>query len=158
MIIRRAESRDIPELLRLLRQVLEVHAALRPDLFRSGSTKYTADELEAILRDESRPVYAAVGEGGALAGYAFCQLQEQPSAGHLRPFRRLYLDDLCVDESARRQHVGRQLFDYVKKEASRLGCYEITLHVWQGNAAAEAFYEKMGMQIKMCELELVLPD
>ena len=51
MLIRRAVSADIPSLHRLLRQVLEVHHAGRPDLFRGGVTKYTDEELAVLLQD-----------------------------------------------------------------------------------------------------------
>lgn len=43
--IRKAEPRDIPRILELLLQVLEVHAAGRPDLFKSGTTKYSPRSL-----------------------------------------------------------------------------------------------------------------
>ena len=42
----------------------------------------------------------------------------------------------------------RGLFEYVKGEAKRLGCYEVTLNVWAGNTSAEKFYEKMGLKPK----------
>ena len=51
MIIRKAEKKDIPDLMRLLSQVLEIHAAIRPDIFVAGTTKYTKEELEAVLID-----------------------------------------------------------------------------------------------------------
>ena len=46
--IRKAEIRDIPRISELLSQVLEVHAAGRPDLFKSGTTKYDETELAEI--------------------------------------------------------------------------------------------------------------
>ena len=60
------------------------------------------------------------------------------------PFTALFIDDLCVDAKTRGQHIGELLFEYVKEEAKRLGCYEVTLNVWAGNTSAEKFYEKMG--------------
>lgn len=41
MLIRRAEEKDIPKVIELLNQVLELHAVIRPDIFISGTTKYT---------------------------------------------------------------------------------------------------------------------
>ena len=41
MTIRRATAADIPQIDELLRQVLEVHHAGRPDLFKGGVKKYT---------------------------------------------------------------------------------------------------------------------
>ena len=43
MNIRRATDKDIADVLRLLSQVLEVHAAIRPDIFVSGTTKYSEE-------------------------------------------------------------------------------------------------------------------
>ena len=45
MTIRRARETDIPKVLKLLSQVLELHAAIRPDIFIPGTTKYTREEL-----------------------------------------------------------------------------------------------------------------
>ena len=155
MLIRRAKDTDCGDVLRLLSQVLEIHAALRPDIFISGTTKYTEAELKEIFRDEKRPVYAAFTDEGKLLGYAFCELKEPAKANNLVPSRSLYLDDLCVDESARHMHVGEALFEHVRKEAVRLGCHDVHLNVWEGNDA-RAFYEKMGMKVRKTTMELVL--
>ena len=60
MIIRKAEEKDIPRILELLGQVLQIHADIRPDIFIPNTTKYTAGELTELLKDEERPIYAAV--------------------------------------------------------------------------------------------------
>ena len=52
MTIRRATAADIPQIDELLRQVLEVHHAGRPDLFKGGVKKYTDEELKAILTND----------------------------------------------------------------------------------------------------------
>lgn len=41
MKIRKAEKKDIPRILALLGQVLQIHAEIRPDIFIPGTTKYT---------------------------------------------------------------------------------------------------------------------
>ena len=46
MFIRKAEEKDIPRILELLGQVLQIHADIRPDIFIPGTTKYTTDELK----------------------------------------------------------------------------------------------------------------
>ena len=156
MLIRRAENKDIPGVLGLLSQVLELHAAIRPDIFIPGTTKYTDEELQAMVRDDANPIYIAVDEQDVCEGYAFCQLREQPFSNNMVPFRSLFIDDLCVDEKTRGQHVGERLFDYVKEEAKRLGCYEVQLNVWEGNTAAAKFYEKMGMKTMERRMEYIL--
>ena len=51
---------------------------------------------------------------------------------------------------------GRAFSPFVKEEAKRLGCYEVQLNVWEGNTAAEKFYEKMGMKTKERRMEYIL--
>lgn len=156
MKIRRAEDKDISRILELLVQVCNVHAKLRPDLFIMNGTKYTEEDLKEIIRDEKRPIYIAVDDEDQLIGYCFCEYKEPASSKCIKPFSQIYIDDLCVDESARGMHVGRQLFEYTKHEAKKMGCYEITLNVWEGNDSARAFYEKMGMKPKETMMEIIL--
>lgn len=154
--IRRAENKDIDRMNELLTQVLEIHASIRPDIFISGTTKYTNEELEQMLLDDKKPIYAAVDENDTLVGYAFCVIKEQPFSNNMIPFQSLFIDDLCVDTSLRGAHIGQKLFEHVKDEARRLGCYEVSLNVWEGNDSARHFYEKMGMKPKETQMEFIL--
>ena len=156
MLIRRAAEKDIPKVLDLLSQVLEIHAKARPDIFISGTTKYTPEELRAIFADDSRPVFVAADEEDSVIGYAFCVKEEQKATNNTVPFRSVYIDDLCVDSAARGMHVGERLYEHLKAEARKDGCYEVTLNVWEGNDGARAFYEKMGMRVKKTMMEDIL--
>ena len=156
MTIRRATEKDIPLLIILLEQVLNIHADIRPDIFIAGTTKYTNAELSEMIKDDSKPIYVAADEKDVCMGYAFCQLKNQPFSNNMVPFTSLFIDDLCVDAATRGQHVGEKLFEHVKSEAKRLGCYEVTLNVWAGNTSAEKFYEKMGLKTKERQMEYIL--
>ena len=156
MTIRKAQEKDISRIIELLGQVLQIHAEIRPDIFIPDTTKYTEQELAALLKDEKKPIYVAVNEEDVCMGYAFCQMKEQPFSNNMVQFQSLFIDYLCVDRFARGQHIGESLFDYVKQEAKRMGCYEVTLNVWAGNTSAEKFYEKMGMKTKERQLEYIL--
>lgn len=156
MTIRYALEKDIDKIISLLSQVLELHAAIRPDIFVHGTTKYTEAELRDIIDDKNTPVYVAVDEDDVVKGYAFCIIKEQPFSTNMVPFKSIYIDDLCVDKSSRGQHIGNMLFEHVKAEAKRLGCYEITLNVWEGNDNARSFYDKMGMKVKETQMEYII--
>jgi len=155
-VIRRALEKDIPKINDLLGQVLELHASIRPDIFIPGTTKYRDDELAEMILDDQKPIYVAVDDDDEVLGYAFCALQEQPFSNNMIPFTSMFIDDLCVDEKARGMKIGQQLFAFVKEEAKRLGCYEVTLNVWEGNDSARHFYEKMGMRVKETMMEFIL--
>ena len=49
MTIRRASENDIPRLIELLEQVLQIHADIRPDIFIPGTTKYTNNEFTIYI-------------------------------------------------------------------------------------------------------------
>ena len=69
-MIRRAVEKDIPKIIDLLRQVCLVHHMGRPDIFKVG-TKYSAEELKLILKDEYRPILVSVDENDNVQGYCF---------------------------------------------------------------------------------------
>ena len=121
MVIRFAESRDIPGMIELLKQVGEVHHQIRPDLFRSGAQKFNEADLEALLQDTNRPIFVAV-EGETVLGHCFCELKITEASTVLMDSRSFYIHDLCVDEACRGRHVGRALYDYVCTRARELGC------------------------------------
>lgn len=153
--VRRAEARDIPALMRLLVQVNMVHHNGRPDLFKGPTTKYTKEELAAILSDDATPVFVCVDENDTVLGHGFCVLQH--FGGQLmEEVDTLYIDDICVDEAARGQHVGAALYRHIVDYARSLGCYNVTLNVWSCNPGAMAFYERMGMKAYKVGMETIL--
>ena len=144
--LRKACPRDIKRIIELLHQVNMVHHVIRPDLFKPYTTKYNEQELLAILDDDSKPIF--VYDDGEVKGYAFCQLSEVKDNLLLQDNKTLYIDDICVDEQARGQHVGKALYEYVRDYAQSIGCHNITLNVWEGNGPALSFYKNMGMRYR----------
>ena len=155
MTIRFPAKEDIPGLIRLLRQVGQVHNEIRPDIFRAGAQKYDEAALSALLRDPNRPVFAAM-EGDAMLGYAFGVFQEVKQDGALADRKNLYIDDLCVDEGVRGKGVAKALYDAVLAWAREQGCDAVTLNVWCGNDRAMAFYEKCGLKPQKVVMETIL--
>jgi ribosomal protein S18 acetylase RimI-like enzyme len=132
-----------------------VHHNGRPDLFKGPTTKYTADELAAILADDETPVFVGVDESGRVLGHGFCVLQH--SGGRLMAEHdTLYIDDICVDESARGLGAGRAVYDHIVEYARQRGCYNVTLNVWTCNPGAMRFYEKLGMKPYRVGMETIL--
>lgn len=154
-MIRRATSADKPRLEDLLSQVLEVHHNARPDLFKSGTRKYTSEELEAIISDDERPIFVAESDGEVL-GYAFCVFQMYVNNNILTDVKTLYVDDLCVDEKARGRGIGRELYNFAVGYAKETGCYNLTLNVWADNTSALGFYEALGLHKQKIGMELIL--
>lgn len=152
--LRKACPKDIKRIIELLHQVNMVHHVIRPDLFKPYTTKYNEQELLAILDDDSKPIF--VYDDGEVKGYAFCQLSEVKDNLLLQDNKTLYIDDICVDEQARGQHVGKALYEHVRDYAQSIGCHNITLNVWEGNDPALSFYKNMGMKVQKTTMEIIL--
>lgn len=156
MKIRRAETCDMPRIDELLMQVELVHHKARPDLFKNGGRKYTDEELAAIIADDKRPILVAVDDNNRLLGYAFCIFQQYLNNTIMTDIKTLYIDDLCVDEACRGQHIGRALYEAVLAYAREHGCYNVTLNVWSGNDNAQRFYESCGLKPQKIGMEVIL--
>lgn len=153
-MIRKAVKKDIARIIALLHQVNMVHYELRPDLFKPYTTKYNEQELEALLDDADNPIFVFDEDG--VAGYAICQIINVKDTALLHAVKTLYIDDICVDEQARGKHVGKSLYEYVYQYAKSVGCHNITLNVWTGNAPAISFYQNMGMGVQKTTMEVIL--
>jgi ribosomal protein S18 acetylase RimI-like enzyme len=156
MKIRRAQEKDMERIDQLLEQVEMVHHKGRPDLFKCGKKKYTSDQLKAIIHDDSRPILVAADEEDRVLGYAFCIFQQYLNSNIMTDIKTLYIDDLCVDEALRGQHIGRTLYESVLSYAREKGCYNVTLNVWSCNDSAMQFYRSCGLKPQKVGMEVIL--
>lgn len=155
MEIRKAVPSDADGIIKLLYQVNQVHADGRPDLFKSGGIKYTWNDLADKFSKEDEVIYVAV-EDGKVLGYIFGVIEETIETTSLYPHKTLYIDDLCVDADERGKHVATTIYNYVKNVAKEQGFYHITLHVWECNPGAKAFYEAVGLKPMYISMEEIL--
>ena len=156
MQIRRAGQQDLDGINKLLHQVLMVHHNGRPDLFQANVKKYNDEQLLEIISDDERPIFVGVDEQGHVMGYAFCIFEQHADDNILTPIKTLYIDDLCVDETLRGQHVGSKIYEHVLAFAKESGCYNVTLNVWECNPSARKFYEAMGLVPYKTGMEKIL--
>lgn len=155
MNIRRAQKKDMKQIDELLEQVDLVHHKGRPDLFKIGR-KYNDEQLLAIIEDDNTPILVAVDEEDRVLGYAFCVFKQFVDDNILTDIKTLYIDDLCVYEHLRGQHVGRTLYEAVLQFAREHDCYNVTLNVWALNESAMKFYEKCGLKPQKIGMETIL--
>lgn len=156
-MIRFAKEEDIPRLQELLGQILIVHHQVRPDIFKSEGSKFTDAELEAVINDLNRPIFVYEDENGCILGHIFLIIQDiSENNGPQKAHKSLFIDDLCVDKEARGQKIGEKLYQFALDYAKEQGCYNVTLHVWNDNAGALRFYERLGMRPRYTEMETII--
>ncbi len=154
-MIRYACEKDIDRIEELLAQVDLVHHNGRPDIFKIGK-KYSEEQLKELLTDETRPILVCTDEEDRVMGYCFCMEQQYKNHSVMTDIKTFYIDDLCVDESLRGKHIGKELFEAAVNLAKERKCYNVTLNVWSCNPSAIRFYEVMGMLPQKMGMELLL--
>ncbi len=157
MDIRFAKPADVPGILNLLRQVGQVHHQGRPDLFRSGAQKYGATGILSLMNSPQTPIFVAVEERKVL-GCCFCKMQITDHDPVMNNRVTLYIDDLCVEETCRGQHIGEQLYHQGEQDARQRRDPAITPEGVAFNEKALAFYEKMGLKPLKIGMEAILQD
>ena len=156
MQIRLAHPNDIPDLLRLLEQILSVHHQARPDIFKGSGGKYSEEELEKLMTQEQTPIFVYENEGGQILGHLFVTIKEVSDNPVLHPIKTLFIEDLCVDLGGRRIIKKDQLYQFAVSYAKEIGCYNLTLNVWNDNEGSLRFYQRQGMKPQETVMETIL--
>lgn len=151
MMIRNMEVKDCGAYCTLLREVHNMHAKNRPDIFRQDIVLPGEAEFAQMLADPEMACLAAE-EGGAMIGMCLMEVKV-PKAAHVhhRPFG--HIDDLCVRSDFRGQGVGTALYRAMKEKAREMGLARIELMVWAFNESAKRFYERLGMSVRSDTME-----
>lgn len=144
-MVRFAEEKDIPRINELRRQVNELHAQGRPDVFKSGFCQELQDRVYELWRGEESDVIVAEKDGVicGMAGVEYLSKQESPYCNARKIY---YITEFGVDEACQRQGVGRELMDFMRADARAKGFSSIELDMWTFNETAQKFYEAIGFQ------------
>jgi ribosomal protein S18 acetylase RimI-like enzyme len=145
--IRRAREDDWDGARALWRDVDDLHASLAPAYFREAARALA--EWRELLGSADAAVFVAEAEaagrrGPAIVGIVSVRIYETPPDPAMVPRRRGHVEMLVVSAAHRRRGVGARLMEEVAAWARRQGAAELVLTVWEGNRAAEAFYERLG--------------
>jgi GNAT superfamily N-acetyltransferase len=132
--VRRAEPRDVGDILRLIRDLATYER--QPD-----AVEATEASLTATLFAADAQVFAHVAElDGAVVGIAVWFLNYSTWTGRMG----LYLEDLVVDQAARGSGAGRALVRALAQEAIARDAPRIDWAVLDWNESAMDFYRAIG--------------
>ena len=142
--IRSVTPADYDDVIAMLTQIAALHHRGRPDLFYGSGAKYTHADLAALAAKEGFSIFIADTPSVSCAGYLFCQIADTEAHAPMKPYRRLWIDDLFVRPEARRDGVGSALLAHARAFAAEKHCERVELNVWEFNEAAIAFYARNG--------------
>lgn len=156
MILRKALAADAADIVSILEQVLAHHAELRPDIFVAQGSKFTTQEVEAIIAHPENVVFVLEDTDKRVVAYVIAEIHMNPDA-NLVPHKTLFVEDLGIDTNYRNRGLGTWLMNRIEKEAQRLNCYNICLRCWKPNEA-EHLYRRLGYTEQAIILEKILEE
>lgn len=146
MQIREAKIEDIEQIVIILEQISKIHYEKRPDIFKKKSKNEIRKNAIEMLKDKKRKIIVAVDDTLKIYGLIIYNIKEVKEHINLRDFKVLWIEELGVDESYRKNGIGKMLMEKVEEDAKMLDCTRIELNCWDFNNNAISFYERFGMR------------
>jgi len=151
--VRRASGDDVEALVRLQREVHELHLLNRPDDFKAVDDAAATDWFREILRSPDAHVWVAV-VAGELLGNAVARQKHRAEHPLSPPRSWCEVDQIVVTRAQRRKGIARVLLQAVVDEARSRGTENIELTSWSFNHEAHQAFEAFGFVPKIIRFEL----
>jgi ribosomal protein S18 acetylase RimI-like enzyme len=143
MNIRPAERGDLKALVELNREVQELHAKLKPSVFKPTSNHDMAPGLAEFI-DNDRFHTFIVEDNGKTIGYAVGEFRHQGENAFKYSRNSLLIHQISVAWDHRRRGVASALLDHFQILAERAGVTRLEIDVYTANREAKAFYIARG--------------
>lgn len=141
--IRYAALSDLPQVNILRKQVNDLHAHGRPDIFRNDFCDAMQKRLYDQFAAEDSDVIVAV-QGETVCGFAMVEYIQRPESPYCHPRRFYRVEEFGVDAAFRRQGIATALIVFCREEARKKGFRRMELDMWEFNEGALKFYESVG--------------
>lgn len=155
--IRKAEKRDAQRLVQLLETIALLHHKGRPDIY-GNVAKYNVQDIEKKISNNDEIILVAVNDDDTVLGYTMSKIIDVLPTGNNLGYKKMYIDDVCVDELYRKHGIGKLLMSATKQVAIDHKCHICDLNVWSFNENAIKFYESCGMKKQRIFMEYVLDE
>lgn len=129
-----------------LRAVWPLVAQLRPEF---DEDRFVAQMRRQIVEGCRATVF--FDEDGAPRAFACWRVMEMLAVG-----KHVYVDDLVTDSAVRSRGFGKRMLDWLKAEATRLGCVRLQLDSGTHRQDAHAFYLREGLRIEAFHFGIAL--
>ena len=125
-------------------QIHALHVNGRPDWFRPNYDN-SADMMRWFADQPNSRVLVAVRKD-AILGYAVIDYLIREASPYSLQRRCVHVQEICVDEAAKRCGAGRALMEYIYEDARQRSYPRVELDVWAFNEDAYQFYHAIGMK------------
>ena len=143
-IIEVPKIEDFKRVNELARQVHELHASWRPDIFLKVDEVIDKEEFKEKI--QAKEIYIAKTEE-KIVGYMTLNIKEK-SNPIMKYKKYLTIEAICVDKDERSKGIGTLLLNYAKNKGKEKGCTDLYLTVNKENENAIKLYENLGFRVK----------
>ncbi|MFS8068165.1 MAG: GNAT family N-acetyltransferase [Byssovorax sp.] len=138
LLIRRAEERDLPAVVRLF--AIPDEGNLKDEDASSPLPDCYREALAAIAADPANMLVVAEREGAVIGAFHLTIIQYVAYRGG----RVAQIENVIVDPAARSLGVGAAMMGWAVDEARRRGCVRVQLTTNKARKRAHRFYERLG--------------
>lgn len=144
MIIRSAKKSDLPELMKLLEEMVIYHTKI--DRYYKSFSKYSGlkEEVESWLFNKEMKVLVAEDDG-ELVGYAQVSAEDAPTYAAVLKIGVVY--DMYVREPYRRSGIANRMFTEAMAWFEKKKIKNIELSVDARNTAGVKYWESLGFSV-----------
>jgi ribosomal protein S18 acetylase RimI-like enzyme len=157
VILRPAREDDRVDLGRMAGALVRMHHAFDPQRFLLIENRPNGGTLEQgyggwLVRESANPraIVIVAERAGTVVGYAYATLNDRDWMMLLDACG--VLQDIWVDQEARRAGVAKMLIEDVSRRFRELGAPRVVLSTAAKNEGAQKFFEAMGFRRTMIEM------
>jgi ribosomal protein S18 acetylase RimI-like enzyme len=133
----------------IAKQIHDMHAAWRPDIYTSIEEHYTEERFAEAIRN--RQLYVA-RMNDTVIGYVLLKIREYDWPGVVRR-KVMVVDEVCVEDFCRDHGIGTEMMEDVRALAKAFRCTDLQLGVYPQNDDAIGFYQKCGYTIRSIDMQ-----
>lgn len=156
MKIKKAEIKDIEQMVSILEQISKLHYENRPSIFKEKSKAEIEKMAVDLINDIDKKIIITTDNKSKIYGLLVYKIKKVKEHINLKDSKILWVKELGVDEKYRKRGIGKKLLEEAEKIAKELKCKRIELNCWNFNKDAIKFYKSIGMntQRKIMEKEI----
>lgn len=152
-MIRKAKEEDFEGVLRIFREVQNLHAENEPNIFKFCDP-IDFSRFKEMLNEESMEIFVA-DDGEQILGFLVGVIINMGSNLTL-PRKVFGVENLAVSKHAQKSGVGESLMKKAIQFANEEKCDSVNLSVWVFNENAKGFYKHLGFKEKSIKMQLDL--
>lgn len=150
-MIRLAKNKDFKDILKIFKEVQNLHAENEPDIFKF-TDPIDQVSFKEMLKNQEIKIFVSE-DNKKINGFLIGKIIKIES--NLTLPRKLFaIENLAVLKTEHKKNIGKSLINVAKSFADKEQCDGVILNVWTFNENAINFYKHLGFEAKSIKMEL----